>query len=99
MLISLHDLGDIIVICKKLQRDRIKDLMDSKIHDTDKIRVVTYIEPSEKETIFIRRIERLSTGNYGLEERWSFDNKHFAIPHQLGFERGRMLFDKLEEIK
>lgn len=98
MQISLHRLGDMVAICQILTRKRTKDLIDSK-YDMDKIRVVTYVEPNENETIFIRRIERISTGKYGLEEKWTFDNKHFAIPHQLGTVRSQMLFNKLKEMK
>jgi len=98
MLISIHELNDIYSICKKLRKEMIKDVLNSKI-SMEHIKVGVYVEPKKHEIIFIRRLERISTGNFALEEKWSLDRKHFKVKRKLYFNRNQFLFEQLKDLK
>ena len=97
MLISINEIRDIYEICKKLQRETIKDVMDSKIN-MEHVRVGVYVELNESEIIFIRRLERVGTGKFALQKKWSLDKSHFKVPRKLHFNKEQFLFEQLKEI-
>ncbi|MBC8146730.1 MAG: hypothetical protein H8E98_01960 [Bacteroidetes bacterium] len=97
MLISIHEIKEIYEVCKKLRNEKIKDIMNSKI-SMEHIRVEVYVEPNEDKIVFIRRLERISTGNFGLQEKWSLDKIHFKAQRKLHFNKEQFLFEQLKEI-
>jgi len=97
MLISIHEIKEIYEVCKKLQREKIKDVMSSKI-SMEHVRVGVYVEPNKDEIIFIRRLERVGTGKFALQEKWSLNKSHFKVPRKLHFNKEQFLFEQLKEI-